>query len=255
MNPKRPTRIDARPVSPRHLEAFTLVELLVVISVIALLASLILGVGGVASRKSKEIRVQAELNRLVTLIENYKSKIGAYPPSNEGFLAPNRSGGQRPPHPSQLYYELSGTIYTNRPGQSGYFYPAGAANVSDAVRFTPNQIVSIFGVDGFANSARERRNVKLRAEFKPDQLKRVRFFNRDITVLVAPIQPPPGPPAPNAPTTVPVLPSGRAYVWYYDSLSSNRYNADGFDLWTEVQIGKKFIRFSNWEPGPVVTGP
>src|SRR5439155_4656609 len=65
--------------------AFTLVELLVVISIIALLAGLTVGLSGVAIRKSKESRMRGELNRLVTLIENYKAKIGYYPPSTEAL--------------------------------------------------------------------------------------------------------------------------------------------------------------------------
>lgn len=228
-------------------------ELLVVISVIALLASLILGVGGVASRKSKESRIQAELNRYVTLIENYKAKIGAYPPCNEGPLAPDRSGVLRPPLPHQLYYELSGTIYSSQPNQPGFFYPVAGNESNTADRFDSAKILSLYKVDGFANSARERRRVKFQAEFKPDQIRKMTAAGRQVNVLVAPV-PPPARLAVNGPATIPTT-TGRSYPWYYDSISTNRFNAESFDLWTEVQIGNKFIRFSNWEPGPVVFGP
>ena len=65
----------------RRVSGFTLVELLVVISIMGVLAGLTVGLSGVASRKSKEGRIRGDLNRLVTLIENYKAKMGFYPPS------------------------------------------------------------------------------------------------------------------------------------------------------------------------------
>jgi len=75
---------------PAGLLAFTLIELLVVISIIGILAGLTVGLSGVASRKSKESRIRGDLNRLVTVIENYKARLGSYPPSPDGLTRKNK---------------------------------------------------------------------------------------------------------------------------------------------------------------------
>src|SRR4051812_1695511 len=67
--------------------AFTLIELLVVISIIGVLASLVVGLSGVAGRKSKESRVKVELSRLINAVENYKSTMGFYPPDHQTNVA------------------------------------------------------------------------------------------------------------------------------------------------------------------------
>jgi len=63
------------------LRAFSLIELLVVISIIAVLAGLVVGVAPVASKRMREARIRAELAALVTAIESYKAKYGVYPPT------------------------------------------------------------------------------------------------------------------------------------------------------------------------------
>src|ERR1041385_1401619 len=62
--------------------AFTLIELIVVISIIAILASLIFPVIGAIDRKKKLNVARTELNQIETAIEGYKAKYGSYPPSN-----------------------------------------------------------------------------------------------------------------------------------------------------------------------------
>lgn len=75
--------------------AFTLVELLVVISIIGLLAGLFLGIGGVATLKGREGRIRAELQHHNTVIESYIAKIGAPPPSGDcGMLLDVRKMGR-----------------------------------------------------------------------------------------------------------------------------------------------------------------
>src|SRR5262245_47967948 len=89
----QPTRKSRKPAGCRidrkngqGVPGFTLIELLVVISVIGLVAGLTVGLSGVASGKSKESRIRGDLNRLVTLIENYRAKLGSYPPSPDGLI-------------------------------------------------------------------------------------------------------------------------------------------------------------------------
>src|SRR5688572_24620995 len=76
--PNRGVRLRSR----RHPLAFTLIELLVVISIIALLASLIVGLAAYAGRSNIRTRVRAELNQVITAIDAYKAHFGHYPPDN-----------------------------------------------------------------------------------------------------------------------------------------------------------------------------
>jgi prepilin-type N-terminal cleavage/methylation domain-containing protein len=82
--------------------AFTLVELLVVISIIGVLAALIIPVAGTVNIHKKINTAQAELQGLESDLENYKAKYGVYPPGNGTNYVVN-----------QLYYELSGATNNN----------------------------------------------------------------------------------------------------------------------------------------------
>jgi prepilin-type N-terminal cleavage/methylation domain-containing protein len=83
-------------ITPRR-SAFTLVELLVVISIIGVLAALIIPVAGAVSRQKKINTAQAEMQTIETALENYKAKYGVYPPADPANSIFN-----------SLYYELSG---------------------------------------------------------------------------------------------------------------------------------------------------
>ena len=237
--------------------AFTLIELLVVISIIGILASLTLGVSGVASRKAREARIRGELNRLVTEIENYKSKLGSYPPCNEALANADANTRTSLAAKNQLYYELAGTLYDK---SKRIFFPLGR-DVNNGLGVA--QITTLFGTDGFANSAgvanasdprelaRARREIRFTTGFKSGEVKRL-SSNYDSLILPLPIGR-----NDRIPASVMILTAqdgSTVYPWLYDSASTNRFSPDGFDLWAEVVIGKKIIRFSNWEPAPVVLG-
>src|SRR5437016_13661240 len=95
----------------RHRLAFTLIELLVVISIIALLASLIVGLARYAGQSNRGCRVQAELNQVITAIEAYKAHFGHYPPDN--FVPSSKIVN---PVTNQLFYELTGAIVDESSG-------------------------------------------------------------------------------------------------------------------------------------------
>jgi prepilin-type N-terminal cleavage/methylation domain-containing protein len=63
----------------RRLGAFTLIELLTVMAVIAVLAGLILSISGYVTHKAATARAQSEISALSLACENYKSDNGAYP--------------------------------------------------------------------------------------------------------------------------------------------------------------------------------
>jgi len=121
-------RIEAgRPLfsgRPAARRAFTLIELMVVIAIIALLAGLIVYLLPGVSEKKVRGRARAELNLYVAAIESYKTRKGFYPPDNP---APNASSS------SSLYYELTGSDIV--PG-----------------------VTNVFGVTGILNSGPEREN-------------------------------------------------------------------------------------------------
>ena len=87
-----------------NFRAFTLVELLVVISIITLIAALLLPAASSAKRLAAIHNAQAEMAQLETAIDRYKSAYGFYPPDN-------------PCNPlvNQLYFELLGTTNTTLP--------------------------------------------------------------------------------------------------------------------------------------------
>jgi prepilin-type N-terminal cleavage/methylation domain-containing protein len=237
------TNLHRLPLCRTHgrVGGFSLIELLVVISIIGLLATLTVGLIGVASRKNKESRLKTDLNKHVSAIENYKAAIGSYPPDNPGK-----------PSTNQLFYELSGTIY----GEGRFSIPSRQESIAASDVFT------YFGRKGFANSARDAKEIKVTEEFKPSQFKELPISNVDVEILIVPVRGPKvssyrGVSATGVsfPLEIKARDNSLINPWLYDSSSPNRNNPSGFDLWAEVVLGKNIVRFSNWEKEPVVIGP
>jgi prepilin-type N-terminal cleavage/methylation domain-containing protein len=65
------------------LAAFTLLELLTVMAIIAILAGIVLGVGRRASESGKIARAKAELAALSAALESYKHTYGDYPQTDD----------------------------------------------------------------------------------------------------------------------------------------------------------------------------
>ena len=123
--------------APRAARAFTLIELLIVISIIALLAALTFPAVRGARISVMRARARSELTQIESAIERYKDKLGYYPPDN-----PPPSGSWWAMN--QLYYELLGTTNIG----TGYVTLDGSAQIraSDfGTAFGP-------GVTGFMNS-------------------------------------------------------------------------------------------------------
>ncbi len=252
MNPEQTNNTSAMPQRcgnrswDSRLVGFTLIELLVVISIIGILASLVLSVSGAVSRKARESRIRSEMNRLVTLIDNYKARLGTYPPSNERLVVSPPATRAQLAGLNQLYYELSGTVF-----KVDTFIPIGReaqAGLGAA------QITSIFGVDGFANSARNPRDVRVSTAFKPSERKMVKEGASVFESLAVPLAVASGDRVPPSVLLLTAADGTKVYPWFYDPSSTNRFNAETYDLWAEVVIGKNITRISNWEPRSVVIG-
>jgi prepilin-type N-terminal cleavage/methylation domain-containing protein len=99
------------------LAAFTLLELLIVISVIAVLAGLVLTTSSYVAKEGARARAQAELAALSTALENYKADNGIYPHDGRtAALDPTTSTdpGNYVAAGHLLYRQLSGDIDNHR---------------------------------------------------------------------------------------------------------------------------------------------
>ncbi len=77
----------------KHSLAFTLIEMLTVMAVIAILASLIVAVNAFAHKKAALLRADGEIHAMTTACENYKGDFGAYPRSDDSDLLDPRTNG------------------------------------------------------------------------------------------------------------------------------------------------------------------
>jgi len=60
-------------------QGFTLIEMLVVVAIIAILASLVLSTAGYIQKKGAISRAEAEIQAMSTALESYKADLGDYP--------------------------------------------------------------------------------------------------------------------------------------------------------------------------------
>jgi prepilin-type N-terminal cleavage/methylation domain-containing protein len=238
-----------RPAQPAGERGFTLIEMLVVISVIAILASMIFPITGAVNRKKIKSRVRAELEQVSTVIDTYKDKLGHYPPDNTNAA-----------FPSHLYYELAGTTL----GKNDTVY----TTLDGTSEIRTNVLTSVFGlnpsgqpnVPGFINSARgtggdEGTTVVnfLKAGLQANQIGLV-SVNPPVKALVCSVPWPAGLvtlPAPGFATGSQT--QGAFPCWRYNS-TQPRYNTTTYDLWVDVIIAGKTNRFCNWSRDPLVVG-
>src|SRR4029450_7125643 len=92
-------------------DAFTLIELVVVIGIIIILAVLVLSTVGYARKKSARARAETEIAAMSAACENYKADNGIYPRSSatDTFTAVTT---RVPPDPQPTSYDPSVTAYS-----------------------------------------------------------------------------------------------------------------------------------------------
>jgi len=229
---------ESYPIRARR--AFTLIELLIVISVIVLLAGLTFPAVRAARLSVMRSRARSEMSQIETAIERYKDRLGFYPPDNP-IPAVNPNNWAM----NQLYYELLGTTNIGTAAAPIYLTLDGSAQVK------ASDFSSAFGpsVTGFMNCARATRGddpvnaMSFLTDLKPGQ--RMVLTNKTgdplCTILVCGLE---GPQA---------LSSGGVNPWRYNS-SSPRYNTKSFDLWIDVIAGNKTNRICNWSDKPIIVG-
>jgi len=222
--------------------AFTLIELLVVIAVISLLAGLIFPVTAAVNRAKIKAKVQGELSKVNAAIEDYKMKLGHFPPDNPKDFRYN-----------QLYYELIGVSLERVGSEEVYRTLDGSSTLLVA------DVPVAFGADvaGFVNANAGAAGADEVAKAK-NFLGAVRadqylLVTKSGTVSLKPHM---------------VLGTGvdgpfvfandsqrHINPWRYNS-SNPTNNPNGVDLWVDVLIGGKTNRFSNWNKQPfIVSAP
>jgi len=216
--------------------AFTLIELLAVIAIMAIIAALVVTMGQAASQKKKTLAVEADKHKLITMISSYYAKLNYYPPDN-GLLAANASNpslydGLAATNP--LVYELFGATNTNRGANLIVFNSPTTKNYIKA-----SDYATTFNRGGIANGdAAEPQNF-----FQPGPLP------KEYAPYAAGSKT--SPPICGLIVPADLVPGNTNNFWHYDSSSTNRHNMNSYDLWAEFVVGTKsgnllIITNGNW---------
>jgi type II secretory pathway pseudopilin PulG len=138
--------------------AFTLIELIVVVGIIIVLAGLVLSTVGYARKKGARARAETEIAAMSAAIENYKSDNGIYPrgpasaipigtvtiPANATDNLNARLRGDPADTADPTYGETSLYLYTLLSGDStGIRSPTGKSYMA----FKPNMLLPAGGTD------------------------------------------------------------------------------------------------------------
>src|SRR5438045_9270845 len=94
--------------------AFTIIELLVVITIIIILASLILSTVGYVQKKGARARAETEIAAMSAACESYKADNGIYPRDTTNNTTDNHAAltSQTPPDPLPTSYDPSNATYS-----------------------------------------------------------------------------------------------------------------------------------------------
>jgi prepilin-type N-terminal cleavage/methylation domain-containing protein len=218
------------PFLNRRRLAFTLVELLVVMAVIATLAAILFPAFGAIKKKGAIGKANAELKRVAMAIEAYKAQLGHYPPDH---VIP---GGVNPLINS-LYFELSGAALNGPDFET----------LDGAARIPAVQVQPTFGQAGFVNCSRGGNDDNAQpahAFLKGLAPTQSGELSPNIRLLTCSIK---WPEASGAAINgvVGVNP------WRYVSTGATN-NPGHFDLWVDIVVGGKTNRISNWSEKPQI---
>jgi prepilin-type N-terminal cleavage/methylation domain-containing protein len=218
------------PPQSRRRRAFTLVELLVVMAVIATLAAMLFPAAAAIKKRAIIKRVETEMKFLEAALAAYQGNLGHYPPDNPDA-----------PIANQLFYELSGTkvngpAYETESGQ-------GRINTADLPTFFGNKVTGFVNVSkGGGDEAQSSKNYLI--GLRPAQYLEVERNGRSGIILGV---------TDKGPLVFNEAASGGRTInpWRYTSGSAT--NSPGkYDLWIDVLIAGKTNRFCNWSEKPLL---
>jgi prepilin-type N-terminal cleavage/methylation domain-containing protein len=225
------TRIPSRPA-----RGFTLVEMLVVMGVIVVLASMIFPAAAIFKKKAALTKVRTEMKSVALAIQAYKEKFGHYPPDRIVVVG----GRQEAFLTNSLYFELCGTVQKGKDFET----------LDGSARISETDAQTVFG-GGFVNCSKggaddnaqaatvflNNLSPKHYANIWPSQIPGVRVLTSSVD----------WPEASGGILNIPL-----ANPWRYDCSSTNRFNHDTFDLWVDVVVGGKTNRIGNWSETPII---
>lgn len=238
--------IGNRKSAPGNSPAFTLVELLVVISIIAILAAFTIPALKSFKRKAIINQTTAEMAKLETAIDSFKAAYGFYPPGNPGYN-PNNSATWTEAMISPLYFELLGTSKVTISGAPGFQTLDTTAGIK-----VVDMTNAFSGLSGFVNVAKPGAGEDAPAarsfisDLKPRQFITVTNHGAPVTVLMAAV----GGPDDNY---KPFFGTPGFNPWRYVCPGVN--NPESYDLWVQLSIGGKTNLICNWNKTVLLNSP
>jgi hypothetical protein len=189
--------------------------MLMVIAIIGVVAGLVVGLAAAAGPTKRIARTKTEREKLVVLIESYKSKLGVYPPDH-----PTR------PEINTLLYELAGAIRNTNSTPVTYITPFGNVDASALNNsFGVNGILNAVDIGGETNQIH-----RFLRDIRPDQVAGVVSATLS---LVIPVDGPGASPRPNP--------------WSYLAGDNATNNPTSFDLWVDIMVRGRTQRIGNWK--------
>ena len=108
------SRSSRLPVTLRQWSGgFTIVELMVVITIISILAGLILSTAGYVQKKGATSRASGEIAAMAAALENYKADNGDYPSNSSSANTTSLLQALMPTNGGKIYYEFKTNSITN----------------------------------------------------------------------------------------------------------------------------------------------
>jgi prepilin-type N-terminal cleavage/methylation domain-containing protein len=220
MNTKA-TKHDANKPDASRL-AFTLIELLTVIAIMGIIAAMVVTMGAAASQKKKDASVEADKNKLITMISAYFAKLNYYPPDNGNLATASLNQYDNLAATNPLVYELVGASNINSGANLIVF---NSPNNNSTIK--ASEYASIFNRGGVANGDM----VEPHSFFVPGPMP------KEYAPYMAGSSTSPAICGLIVPATL--VGNNTNNFWHYDSSSSRRHNMQSFDLWAEYSIGSK----------------